>query len=150
MVRGWKVYCRLRRRTRSVNKKVVILFSIALLRFANVIKFDGGASFGELTGPSKPCSSIALKNSTLLLGSDDKSLTIYRASPTFKFVRTLRDHDNFVQVVKFRGDGKMFASAGADGKVFIYSLEDNYNCKHVCVSKCGYLINPSSSSPFSH
>ena len=100
-----------------------------MFRFANVVKVDGGASFGELTGPSKSCPSITLHSSTLLLASDDKSLTIYSASPTFKFVRTLRDHDNFVQVVKFRGDGKVFASAGADGKVFIYSSEDNCKCK---------------------
>ena len=104
-----------------------------MFRFANVVKVDGGASFGELTGPSKSCRSITLHSSTLLLASDDKSLTIYSASPTFKFVRTLRDHDNFVQVVKFRGDGKVFASAGADGKVFIYSLDDNYNCKLSCI-----------------
>lgn len=110
--------------TCNFQKRDKILINIR--RFANVVKVDGGASFGELTGPSKSCQSVALRSSHILLASDDKSLTIYRATPTFKFVRTLRDHENFVQVVRFSGDGKMFASAGADGKLFIYSIE-NYN-----------------------
>ena len=92
-------------------------------RFANVIKVDGGASHGELIGPSKASSSISITSSHCFLASDDKSLTIYRASPTFKFVKSIKDHEGFVQVVKCSGDGRMVATAGADGKVFIYSCD---------------------------
>lgn len=92
-------------------------------RFANVVKVDGGASFGELTGPSKPSSSIALTSTHCFLASDDKSLTIYHAAPKYKYMKSLRDHEGFVQVVKCSKDGRMVASAGADGKVFIYSTD---------------------------
>lgn len=94
---------------------------ICICRFANVIKVDGGGAFGELVGPSKNCTSISLSNRLCLLASDDKTLTVYKASPSFKFVKTLKDHDGFVQVVRF--NDKVFASAGADGKVVIYSTD---------------------------
>lgn len=51
-------------------------------------------------------------------------MTIYRASPTFKFVKSVKNHENFVQSVRISPNGQKFASAGADGKVFIYSCEN--------------------------
>jgi WD repeat-containing protein 1 (actin-interacting protein 1) len=94
-------------------------------KFAHVIKIDadGGSNFGELVGPGKCCASVALKGKFCLVGSDDKSVTVFKASPTFKFFKTLRDHDNFVQVIRFNFEGNLFASAGSDGKVFVYSTE---------------------------
>lgn len=86
-----------------------------------MIKADGGASFGELVGPSKTCTSIALSADLCLLASDDKTLTIYKPSPKFKFIKSLKDHDGFVQVVRISGNKKAFATAGADGKVIVYS-----------------------------
>lgn len=97
-------------------------------RFANVVKVDGGASFGELIGPTKASSSLFLTSTHCYLASDDKSLTIYRASPTFKFVKSLKDHEGFVQVVKGSRDGRMVGTGGADGRVFIYS-SDSYEGK---------------------
>lgn len=87
-------------------------------------------AYGELTGPSKPCPTISLHSTLCILGSDDKSLTIYRAAPKFKFIKTLRDHEGFVQVARFNPDGTRFATAGADGRVFIYSSE-TFEGKHL-------------------
>lgn len=112
------------------NQKYQLILLTCDLRFANVIKFEDGSvsSHGELTGPSKPCPSISLHSSHCILASDDKSLTVYRASPKFKFTKTLRDHEGFVQVARFSLDGKKFATAGADGRVFIYKT-DTFECK---------------------
>lgn len=93
-----------------------------------MIKVDGGSSFGELIGPSKTCTSISLNSTNCLLASDDHTLTIFRASPTFKFVKTLKDHVGFVQVVRFNATGNRFASGGADGKINVYST-DSYDGK---------------------
>lgn len=135
------------------SKRVIILYlhicyvstTIYYFRFANVVKVDGGSSFGELIGPTKQSSSIFLNSKHCFLASDDKSLTIYRASPTFKFVKSLKDHEGFVQVVKGNKDGKMVATGGGDGKVFIYST-DSYEGKEragctIEMRLCTYLHN---------
>ena len=36
-----------------------------------------------------------------------------------------QDHSRFVQAVRYSPDGEMFASAGFDGKVFLYTGKDS-------------------------
>jgi len=52
-------------------------------------------------------------------GSEDNTVAVFEGPP-FKFKMTKQDHSRFVQAVRYSPDGKLFASAGFDGKVFLY------------------------------
>jgi WD40 repeat protein len=48
------------------------------------------------------------------------SVNVHSGVP-FKFSHSINNHSRFVQVVKYAPNGDVFATAGSDGNVYIYS-----------------------------
>ncbi|GAU92570.1 hypothetical protein RvY_04633 [Ramazzottius varieornatus] len=95
-------------------------------RFAHVFMADTGTSVGEIAGQSKSINSIDFRPSRpfrIVTASEDYSVGLYQGPP-FKFDKTLTEHSNFVNCVRYSPNGERFASGGADGKIFIYEGKD--------------------------
>ena len=95
-------------------------------RFGHVFAMDTGTSIGEISGHSKIINSCDFKPSRpfkIITGSEDTFVGIYEGPP-FKFKSQLQDHNRFVQAIRFSPNGDLFASAGFDGKLFIYNSND--------------------------
>ncbi|XP_011301844.1 actin-interacting protein 1 [Fopius arisanus] len=91
-------------------------------RFGHVFMADTGTSVGEISGQSKPINSCDFRPTRpfrLITGSEDNTVAIFEGPP-FKFKMTKQEHSRFVQAVKYSPSGNLFASAGFDGKVFLY------------------------------
>lgn len=83
---------------------------------------ETGTSVGEISGQSKPINSCDFRPSRpfrIVTGSEDNTIAVFEGPP-FKFKMTKTDHTRFVQAVRYSPNGSHFASAGFDGKVFIY------------------------------
>lgn len=77
---------------------------------------------GEITGHNKVINSVDIKQSRpyrLATGSDDNCAAFFEGPP-FKFKFTIGDHSRFVNCVRFSPDGNRFATASADGQIYIY------------------------------
>lgn len=91
-------------------------------RFGHVFMTETGTSVGEISGQSKPINSCDFRPARpfrIATGSEDNTIAIFEGPP-FKFKMTKQDHSRFVQAVRYSPNGKLFASAGFDGKVFLY------------------------------
>ncbi|XP_078534599.1 WD repeat-containing protein 1 [Lissotriton helveticus] len=91
-------------------------------KFGAVFLWDTGSSVGEVGGHSKVINSVDLKQTRpyrLVTGSDD-FYSAFSEGPPFKFKFTLSDHTRFVNCVRFSPDGNRFATASADGQIFLY------------------------------
>ena len=91
-------------------------------KYAHAFLFDTGSSVGELNGHSKAVNSVAVRSQRpfrAVTGADDCSVMFYTGVP-FRYARTLSHHTRFVQDVAYAPNGTTFASAGADGRVFLY------------------------------
>eukprot|EP00069_Balaena_mysticetus_P000659 bmy_14636T0 len=91
-------------------------------KFGAVFLWDSGSSVGEITGHNKVINSVDIKQSRpyrLVTGSDDNCAAFFEGPP-FKFKFTIGDHSRFVNCVRFSPDGNRFATAGADGQIYIY------------------------------
>ncbi|XP_059472949.1 actin-interacting protein 1 isoform X1 [Neocloeon triangulifer] len=91
-------------------------------RFGHVFMSETGTSVGEISGQSKPINSCDFKPSRpfrIVTGSEDNTIGVFEGPP-FKFKMTKQEHNRFVQAVRYSPSGNHFASAGFDGKVFIY------------------------------
>uniref|UniRef100_A0A8C2AXW0 WD repeat domain 1 n=1 Tax=Cyprinus carpio TaxID=7962 RepID=A0A8C2AXW0_CYPCA len=91
-------------------------------KFGAVFLWDSGSSVGEIVGHSKIINSVDIKQTRpyrLVTGSDD-NCTTFLEGPPFKFKCTISDHSRFVNCVRFSPDGNRYASAGADGQIFLY------------------------------
>ncbi|KAL4630201.1 WD repeat-containing protein 1 [Arapaima gigas] len=94
-------------------------------KYGAVFLWDSGSSVGEITGHNKIINSVDIKQTRpyrLVTGSDDNS-TAFFEGPPFKFKFTMSvsaDHGRFVNCVRFSPDGNRFATASADGQIFLY------------------------------
>ncbi|XP_040822262.1 WD repeat-containing protein 1 isoform X1 [Ochotona curzoniae] len=91
-------------------------------KFGAVFLWDSGSSVGEITGHNKVINSVDIKQSRpyrLATGSDDNCAAFFEGPP-FKFKFTIGDHGRFVNCVRFSPDGNRFATASADGQIYIY------------------------------
>ncbi len=95
-------------------------------RFGHVFMMETGTSVGEIAGHSKTINSCDFRPARpfrIITGSEDNFVGIYEGPP-FKFKTQLEDHTRFVQSVRFAPDGELFATAGFDGKLFLYKTND--------------------------
>lgn len=91
-------------------------------RFGHVFMTETGTSVGEIAGQSKPinsCDFRPVRPFRVITGSEDNTIGVFEGPP-FKFKMTKKDHARFVQAVRYSPKGDLFASAGFDGKVFLY------------------------------
>ena len=91
-------------------------------KYAHAFLFDTGSSVGELSGHSKPVNAVAVRAQRpfrAVSAADDNHVLFYTGVP-FKYARTLTNHTRFVQDVAYAPNGATFASAGADGRLFVY------------------------------
>ncbi|KAF2876581.1 WD40-repeat-containing domain protein [Massariosphaeria phaeospora] len=92
-------------------------------RFGHCITADSGNSVGEIAGHSSQINSVSIRQQRPLraaTGSDDTSLVFYHGAP-FKFNTSLRgQHSRFVFGTAFAPDGSVFASVGADKRIWLY------------------------------
>ncbi|KAF1963264.1 WD40 repeat-like protein [Byssothecium circinans] len=92
-------------------------------RFGHCITADSGNSVGEISGHSSQINCVAIRQQRPLravTGSDDTSLVFYHGAP-FNFNTSLRgQHNRFVYGTAFSPDGSVFASVGADKRIWLY------------------------------
>ncbi|XP_011196432.1 actin-interacting protein 1 [Zeugodacus cucurbitae] len=103
------------------NQRIVIVGE-GRERFGHVFMTETGTSVGEISGQSKPINSCDFRPARpfrIVTGSEDNTIGIFEGPP-FKFKMTKQEHSRFVQAVRYSPNGKYFASAGFDGKVFLY------------------------------
>lgn len=103
------------------NQRIVIVGE-GRERFGHVFMAETGTSVGEISGQSKPINSCDFRPARpfrIITGSEDNTIAVFEGPP-FKFKMTKQDHTRFVQAVRYSPSGNLFASAGFDGKVFIY------------------------------
>ena len=78
---------------------------------------------GEIAGHSSQINCVSIRQQRPLraaTGSDDTSLVFYHGAP-FKFNTSLRgQHNRFVFGTAFSPDGSVFASVGADRRIWLY------------------------------
>ncbi|KRZ69719.1 Actin-interacting protein 1 [Trichinella papuae] len=91
-------------------------------KFGHVFLFETGTSNGTLCGQTKALNSVdfrPVKPLRIVCASEDNSTAIFEGPP-FKFKTLNYNHSRFAQCVRYAPDGELFASCGADGKVFVY------------------------------
>ncbi|KZO95341.1 WD40 repeat-like protein [Calocera viscosa TUFC12733] len=87
-----------------------------------VFTFDTGNSAGEILGHSKAINAVSIRHQRpfrAVTASDDTQIGFFQGTP-YKYVKTIKSHSRFVQDVRYAPSGDFFASAGADGRVFLY------------------------------
>jgi len=91
-------------------------------RFGHVFMAETGTSVGEISGQSKSINSCDFRPARpfrIVTGCEDNTIGVFEGPP-FKFKMTKQEHTRFVQAVRYSPNGSHFASAGFDGKVFLY------------------------------
>ncbi|KFD72334.1 hypothetical protein M514_11619 [Trichuris suis] len=107
-------------------------------RFAHVFLFETGTSNGNLCGQTKAINSIDFRPTKplrLVTASEDNSTAIFEGPP-FKFKTHSYNHGRFAQCVRYSPTGEVFASCGADGKVFLYDGTEGTNLKELLDAAC--------------
>lgn len=110
----------------SPDSQRIVVVGEGRERFGHVIMMETGTSVGEIAGHSKTINSCDFRPSRpfrIITGSEDNFVGIYEGPP-FKFKNQLEDHTRFVQSVRYSPDGQLFATAGFDGKMFLYNAND--------------------------
>uniref|UniRef100_A0A8C4WWK8 Uncharacterized protein n=1 Tax=Eptatretus burgeri TaxID=7764 RepID=A0A8C4WWK8_EPTBU len=90
--------------------------------FGSVFLWDSGSSVGQINGHSKVINSVDFKQNRpyrMATAGDDFTSVLFEGPP-FKFCLSHTDHNKFVNCVRFSPDGSLYATAGVDGKIFLY------------------------------
>eukprot|EP01083_Nonionella_stella_P003016 8595_1 len=89
----------------------------------------GGATKGFLCCDFKPNRPFRV-----ITGSEDFGVYYYKGPP-FKFENVSKDHDNYVQAVKFRPDGSVYITASSDKRIIAYDAKTATKIKVICDGK---------------
>jgi WD40 repeat protein len=92
-------------------------------KFGHVFMAETGTSVGEISGHSKTINSCDFRPGRpmkIVTGGED-NLIGYFEGPPFKFKGQIEDHSKYVQAVRYSPKGDLFASAGFDGRIFVYN-----------------------------
>ncbi|XP_028302406.1 WD repeat-containing protein 1 [Gouania willdenowi] len=91
-------------------------------KFGAVFLWDTGSSVGDVSGHSKLINSVDIRQQRpyrLATASDDTCGCFFEGPP-FKFKFTIKEHNQFVNCVRFSPDGNHFVTAGADGQILVF------------------------------
>jgi len=91
-------------------------------KFAHAFMWDTGTSVGNISAISKTVNNVDIKQNRpyRVVASSEDFVSYFYEGPPFKFKSQLKEHTNFVNCARYAPDGSVFATAGADGKCFIY------------------------------
>lgn len=93
---------------------------------AKVINWDMGNNIGEIGCHTKTILSGDIKKSRpyrIATGSEDHSVNFYEGVP-FKYIKSNKEHSNFVSGVRFSPNDELFVSVGFDRKIVMYDGKD--------------------------
>jgi len=96
-------------------------------KFGHVFLSDTGTSNGDITGQTRPVNTCDFKPTRpfrIITGSEDNTSAVYEGPP-FKFKTLKKEHQRYVQSVRYSPDGNFWASGGFDGRIFIYEAKDS-------------------------
>ncbi|KAF9517484.1 hypothetical protein BS47DRAFT_1339315 [Hydnum rufescens UP504] len=88
-------------------------------KFGKVFTIDGGGD-KDITGHSKRINAVSIRHQRpfrAVSGSDDRSVVFY---DNYNYSKTITNHANWVQDVRYSPSGGHFVSVGSDFKVFLY------------------------------
>lgn len=106
----------------SADSQRMVVVGEGRERFGHVFMSETGTSVGEISGQSKPINSVDFRPTRpfrIVTASEDNTIAVFEGPP-FKFKCTKQEHTRFAQAVRYSPDGSLFASAGFDGKIFLY------------------------------
>ncbi|XP_067657965.1 actin-interacting protein 1-like [Haliotis asinina] len=106
----------------SEDSKRIVIAGASANKFGACIMADSGNNVGEITGHSKEANSCSFKQTRpyrIVTGSEDQTV-VFLEGPPFKYSKTLRNHTNFVNCVRYSPSGSVFISGGADGRVYMF------------------------------
>ncbi|XP_023943413.2 actin-interacting protein 1 [Bicyclus anynana] len=106
----------------SADSQRMVVVGEGRERFGHVFMAETGTSVGEISGQSKPINSVDFRPSRpfrIATASEDNTIAVFEGPP-FKFKCTKQEHTRFAQAVRYSPDGSLFASAGFDGKIFLF------------------------------
>lgn len=90
--------------------------------FGAAFMFDSGSTVGEISGHSKAINSCDVKQTRpykAVTGGSDNLVNFF-PGPPFKFEKSNKEHQRFVNCVRFSPDGNHFVSVGSDKKLCLY------------------------------
>ncbi|GBP04478.1 Actin-interacting protein 1 [Eumeta japonica] len=106
----------------SADNQRMVVVGEGRERFGHVFMSETGTSVGEISGQSKPINSVDFKPTRpfrIVTASEDNTVAVFEGPP-FKFKCTKQEHTRFAQAIRYSPDGSLFASAGFDGKIYLY------------------------------
>jgi WD40 repeat protein len=90
--------------------------------FAHVFLWDSGSPVGEIAGHSANILTCDVKQTRpfrIATGSEDNQVNFYQGPP-FKFSHSNKDHQRYVNCVRFNPEGTFFAAASSDKTVSLF------------------------------
>ncbi|KAK0435218.1 WD40-repeat-containing domain protein [Armillaria borealis] len=91
-------------------------------KFGHAFMMDTGSSTGEIIGHSKAINAVSVRHQRpfrAATAADDNLIVFHQGAP-YKYDKTIKTHNKFVQDVRYAPSGDHFASVGSDAKIFIY------------------------------
>lgn len=91
-------------------------------KFGACFFMDGGASCGEISGHSKPITSVDIKQTRpyrIITGSEDFKNGWFEGPP-FKWKKTMDGHSRFINCVRFSPNGERAISVGQDKLAVVF------------------------------
>lgn len=89
---------------------------------AKIFSWDAGSQLGEIVPHTKKNLTVDFKPTRpfrVVLGGEDFQLSFYQGPP-FRFDKSLKDHTNFVNCVRYSPDGSRFVSVASDKTGIVY------------------------------
>lgn len=91
--------------------------------FGRAFLFDSGSSVGEISGHSKTVNAVDIKPTRpyrAVTVSDDLSVNFFEGPP-FKYKFSNKDHERFINCVRFSPNGNNFVTVGSDSKIILFN-----------------------------
>jgi len=100
----------------SDDSKRIVAVGEGKEKYGVVFLFDSGSSVGEITGHSKVITTCDFKQTRpyrVATGSEDLQVNWFEGPP-FKFKQAFKEHNRFVNCVRFSPDGNKLLTVGSD------------------------------------
>jgi len=106
----------------SDDSKRIVAVGDGKDKYGAVFLFDSGSSVGEITGHSKQVSSCDFKQTRpyrIATGGEDQLVNWFEGPP-FKFHHAMKDHNKFVNCVRFAPNGELLLTVASDMNGYLY------------------------------